>query len=483
MEDEPDYESSDHESNDEETEEVSEPDQMEKYYEFNNKDLRQLFEDRKRKIGHKMKRLEKDHLTASRYWGLTVYEDQWESTKAMINHFTKTDRKLTRATWADEICPTTGKPHMQLVLCYIQPTKLEDVLVHFPNVNIGMHIVGADSYYRYALNYIVPDELFWDPDYDRAAKKSISTAQFHNVGQAICKKKLPIYARQKAPPKTDGGYVEEEAKKCKTVAEAMNIPGNWKMNKNLREAVVEIVLKSHRERKAHIHMKKSKKIAKKLYPWQCALVRYLMDKGRDDRYYYVVSDPTGGHGKSVLSRILEMKGFQIIHNTPNECDMARYIKTDNEQGLWIVDAERDNGAKLQWGFIERLKNGIVTKTKYDGQEEHVYPDTLVVIFTNLEPHAVQFHLSRDRLRLITIHGLVKEKSSITILEQDMDPEKDKAIVPDYRGITHNNISWPEPTDYSSEEDDDNVSEYDYSDLAPPTKIVTREEQQHEFLDA
>jgi len=366
---------------------------------------------------------------------------------------------------------------MQTVLAFKEITTLTTVMTHFPNVHLGQHIKDTYAYYYFAINYILPDSKFYDPEYNRLAKKSIKDEEFHTVGKKLQDAKLPYMEKAKRTPAVDQGWLQNEARKCNTIKQLEKIPGKWQMNKTLRELAREIVLSKCREKKRISRINDKRNQYRKLYPWQCAVVRYLMSKERDMQNVYVVSDHRGQHGKSALAQILAMKGFQIVTNTKEMGDMARFVKTDIEQGLWIVDAERAAGRLIQWEFIERLKNGKVTKTKYDGEDEDVHHRNIVVVFTNLRPDEFQYHLSRARLRIITIHGESKERAQIRIIEQGMTPAKDNYITPNYSRIKIDDIYWPPPEYYDVEEesdDDDAEDDYDEANLDPLTPVLLQE---------
>jgi len=131
-------------------------DKIDLYYKTNTVNFRKDFEEAKRRLGEKAKRIQHHH-PASKWWGLTIYDEPPGNFRQCIETMTKLAQttELTRANWADERCPVTGRAHMQTVLAFKEITTLTTVMTHFPNVHLGQHIKDTYAYYYFYLNYSV----------------------------------------------------------------------------------------------------------------------------------------------------------------------------------------------------------------------------------------------------------------------------------------------------------------------------------------
>ena len=141
------------------------------------------------------------------------------------------------------------------------------------------------------------------------------------------------------------------------------------------------------------------------YPWQQQIVD-LLEKCITPHHREVlfICDPNGGAGKTTLLMYLVAKYkdrvYAISPTTEVRSHDLAYMLPDGGMELFICDVSRS--ANIPYEFIEMVKNGYVTSTKYHGINK-MFPQPHVVVFTNLDESQLErTKLSADRLNVVSL---------------------------------------------------------------------------------
>jgi len=139
-----------------------------------------------------------------------------------------------------------------------------------------------------------------------------------------------------------------------------------------------------------------------LSEWQTNVVDRLLRQ--DDRKILFVVDVEGGKGKSFLARHLMSrfgKRAWACQGGKLADLMHAYSKGAEDTEVAIFDMARCNNPDwFPWNFMENLKNGWFTSTKYDGRFTMVNPNVKIVVFMNEDPPRNK--LSQDRYEVFFI---------------------------------------------------------------------------------
>lgn len=118
-------------------------------------------------------------------------------------------------------------------------------------------------------------------------------------------------------------------------------------------------------------------------------------QAQDKRKVLWVVDGEGKHGKSELADYLEMV-YGAYRCGASKIEDIKYLYKKEE--YVVIDFERADQEKVQYGLIEQFKNGKIVSTKYTPEKK--YKKAKVVVFANWEPD--KSGLSDDRWDIMII---------------------------------------------------------------------------------
>lgn len=124
----------------------------------------------------------------------------------------------------------------------------------------------------------------------------------------------------------------------------------------------------------------------------------LLDRQTDRKILFVV-DERGGAGKSALCRWLLRRGDTWACQGGSGRDLMFSYDTSAKTAVFDM-ARCNNPDWWPWNFMENIKNGWFTSTKYAGRMECFRPPNIVV-FTNEDPNREKF--SKDRYQIFKIN--------------------------------------------------------------------------------
>ena len=115
--------------------------------------------------------------------------------------------------------------------------------------------------------------------------------------------------------------------------------------------------------------------------WQSTLLT-MLDQPPDDRTIIWICDPTGGIGKTFLSKYLYSRGAFVICPSRGTDVMYAY----NNETIIVYDIPRSaDEAYCNWGVLEKLKDGILFSGKYEAATKYRASNCHIVVFSNQEP--------------------------------------------------------------------------------------------------
>lgn len=133
-----------------------------------------------------------------------------------------------------------------------------------------------------------------------------------------------------------------------------------------------------------------------LRPWQQQVLAKL--ENQSERHILFVVDEEGGKGKSVLAKHLFTTKNTWACQGGKINDLMYAYNTDAEYVVFDM-ARCNNPDYYPWNFMENLKNGWFTSTKYKGGMK-VFKIPKIVVFMNQDPPRCK--LSADRYEIYKI---------------------------------------------------------------------------------
>lgn len=131
-------------------------------------------------------------------------------------------------------------------------------------------------------------------------------------------------------------------------------------------------------------------------PWQAALIDRLAEPA-DDRTINWMYDPQGASGKTTLAKFL-MTNHGASYLSGKAADMFHAY---DMEPIIIIDIPRaDNMDYLNYGAIEKLKDGVIFSGKYNSCSKLRTFAAHVVVFSNHEPDPAKW--TADRVNLVRL---------------------------------------------------------------------------------
>lgn len=136
-----------------------------------------------------------------------------------------------------------------------------------------------------------------------------------------------------------------------------------------------------------------------LRPWQQNIVD-LIETKPDLRSIYWFFDRIGNKGKSVLTKYLGVHKDCLVLDTGAKKDMAYILSKYPNPKAVIFDFEREMEEKINYGAIEKVKNGMIMSAKFKSNML-VFNSPHIICFANFEPDYRT--MSQDRWRVVDLN--------------------------------------------------------------------------------
>lgn len=134
-----------------------------------------------------------------------------------------------------------------------------------------------------------------------------------------------------------------------------------------------------------------------LYEWQQVLLELLTTTGDDERTIYWVFDEDGNTGKSAFCKYLCFNEPAIMVDGRSQDIMngiSNYIEKEGmAPEIVCIDCPRHNVGFMNYGAIEKVKNGHCFNSKYESKQL-IFNSPAVVVFANSPPDTEKYSLDR-----------------------------------------------------------------------------------------
>lgn len=215
---------------------------------------------------------------------------------------------------------------------------------------------------------------------------SANSATLYVVGQEVGKSGTPHLQ----------GYVEFKSR-CRPITAIPLKVSYWKAAKGKRQENIDYCTK---DGLFHTNFKIPKPIKtlseNTLYPWQSWLLG-IVKSDPHDRLIYWIWETQGNVGKSAFCKFLAIKyGALMVDGKGNDImqAIAGYKEIENVfPEIIIIDCPRHNIDYINYGAIEKVKNGHVFSGKYESKQL-LFNIPHVIIFANNKPDMTKW--SKDR---------------------------------------------------------------------------------------
>ena len=136
-----------------------------------------------------------------------------------------------------------------------------------------------------------------------------------------------------------------------------------------------------------------------LKPWQEEIYARVRVRNTGDRTITFIVDPAGGGGKSTFCQYIESCLGQTVQvmKPGKYADMA--YELDDTIHILLMDTPRSRSDVLQYHFLEDVKDGRVSNSKYQSYQKRLGP-VHVVVMCNEAPDMSK--LSEDRFNIVFI---------------------------------------------------------------------------------
>lgn len=133
------------------------------------------------------------------------------------------------------------------------------------------------------------------------------------------------------------------------------------------------------------------------YPYQKWLINTI-ETIADDRTIFWIWDEMGNIGKSAIAKFIVIKYNAIVVDGKGSDIFNGVHNYKDEKGFFpeiiIVDCPRHNIGYINYGALEKLKNGLIFNGKYESKML-IFNPPHVIVFANSEPDETKY--SNDRL--------------------------------------------------------------------------------------
>jgi len=150
-------------------------------------------------------------------------------------------------------------------------------------------------------------------------------------------------------------------------------------------------------------------IISKLYPWQQAAEKILINQDYNDRTIHWWYETTGNVGKSQFSRYMVVKHKALYCGSGKYADIINLVFNTNmdECNALIFDIPRAQRNNVSYAAMEAIKNGIICNTKYETGVKIFNPPNIIV-FSNSPPQMEEMSLDKWSVKNLREHEETSE---------------------------------------------------------------------------
>lgn len=289
-----------------------------------------------------------------------------------------------------EVCPETGKPHIQGYIEFKSPLALSTVKSRLDPMNKGKSVV-----------HIEPAKKHRDANITYCKKADSHDAKAIELYGAKWIEKLNIPSDS---PKVDGlqplNKGEADIRPVVEMAQTgehtlSEIASSFPNAATKYAAGLKSIIESAKE-DSLFQQFKSRMISGVPNLWQADFIGNVIDQPVNNRAVWWIYDATGGTGKSWLCDYLIATRGAIFFENAKSRDIAFAY---DGQPIVIFDFARTCEGHVNYNVIECLKNGRIFSAKY-GSKAKFFKPPHVICLANWPP--ARGSLSQDRWRIINL---------------------------------------------------------------------------------
>lgn len=242
-----------------------------------------------------------------------------------------------------------------------------------------------------------------DSDYDEIVKWCNDHKYYYIIGKEIGDEKKTPHLQ---------GYVDFTGKQVYfTTLKKLNAKMHFESAKGTRDDNVKYCSKEG-DFETNIKLPRTERILKKhysnvkWYPWQQQIID-IVESPEDDRTVNWIQDRDGYQGKSFLVKYLVCK-YHCILGDGKKADVNYQIAKFQEEmdplmielDLVLLDIPRYSKEYVNYGLLEKVKDGVINSGKYEGKQILLDPIPHVFVFSNAPPNLEL--LTADRWNIINL---------------------------------------------------------------------------------
>lgn len=190
------------------------------------------------------------------------------------------------------------------------------------------------------------------------------------------------------------GYCEFE-RKIRPLSAIKNNKIHWEKARGNREENLKYCSKDNNYI-TNFKLQKPIKTIENLYEWQKGILDVLLGEP-NDRHIYWLWDEIGNVGKSAFCKYMVVHHDALCVDGKANDIFNGIVNYKEEKGYYpeiiLVDCPRHNIGFMNYGALEKVKNGLVFSGKYESRQI-VFNCPHVVVFANSEPDYSMY--SNDR---------------------------------------------------------------------------------------
>lgn len=289
-------------------------------------------------------------------------------TTDIINAYTQTfellcsQHKIYYAIWGKEIAPTTGTPHLQGYVAFVERTAFSTIRRLLP----GSHIENARG----------------DPSTNRVyCRKDGDFTEFGRFDS------IPFQGKRSDIDKFKVWLLEQTS---------------WPSDAHIAANWTSLYVRAGRrllEIRELLYPKPALETGEYRDGWQSDLAQILDEIPDDDRAIRFYVDEEGNNGKTwFVRKYLTEKDDAQFFSIGKRDDIAHAL--DPTKRVFFFNVPRDGMQYLQYGILESIKDRLVFSPKYNSGTKRLVHNPHVIVFCNEFPDMTK--LSEDRYNVIDI---------------------------------------------------------------------------------
>jgi len=324
-----------------------------------------------------------------------------------IENLPDIDKNIIILSYGKEVCPTTGRPHLQGYIRLKQPLRFTGIQKLLGgDSGLTVWTLPADASDESNIGYThkgIQTHEEWESQHEKGPNFGLNF-----VGFLFDRNKIKVFNKYESCMEDilNGADLMEITKKYPELI--------FKHRRNIMDTIK--MIKNENEKNKLIELNK----AIVLKQWQQELYNYCLDipsltdiKAREITWVY---DTVGRNGKSTLADklVLELGAIKL----PNS-EIQHISYAYNGEPIIIFDFVRSLEKEVNYEVIEAILDPIVFSAKYASEIKYRASGAITMVFANFLPklHA----MSLDRWRILKLHNSTLTKLTLSEVNNLINP--------------------------------------------------------------